>query len=155
MGDIITMRRKLGTAISFAILTMAASALGGCQTSCTGNPATDDLSCARQGLNSGRYAQDTQAMAITANRQTAIAADARLTAAVAQQSADTARANRAAVQRSVQQQNAELEQLRRELADSEQRLAGARSTSSSAEIEALESDVARLRRQIQALQTRS
>lgn len=42
---------------------MALSLLGGCVTSCTGDPRTDSLGCASSNLSSGRYAQDTSRLA--------------------------------------------------------------------------------------------
>ena len=55
---------------------VALSLLGGCVTSCTGDPRTDSLGCASSNLSSGRYAQDTNRLA-----QYAIAQEDRAVAA--------------------------------------------------------------------------
>jgi hypothetical protein len=62
---------------SIGMLALLTAPLGGCATSCTGDPRTDSLGCASANLSSGRYDRDTARLAMRAEHQQMRAADAR------------------------------------------------------------------------------
>ncbi|ODN70144.1 hypothetical protein [Methylobrevis pamukkalensis] len=134
--------RRLVLAAIAALL--APLAPGGC--SCTGNPATDSLSCAARNSGSGLYAHQTATLAGEASARRQAEQRERDRAEANRRAARELGAVRVSAERQVADQRRDLDRLRRERDAARDRLtllqAGGPDTAT--EVARLESDIARL-----------
>lgn len=133
------------------LLAVTGLVAAGCQSTCTGDPRTDNLYCAHSGLSSGAYYHRTQSLRIAADQRLLASERAASGVANAQQAAAANRSHVRSLETQAGEQRAELAHLQGELARAETRLAEMRAGGSQGEIADLERQIAELRRQINSL----
>ena len=167
--------RKTIPFFSVGLLSLASLSLGGCVTSCTGDPRTDSLGCASSNLSSGRYDRDTARLAArAANDMDRADATRRTSASLSRDRADLQaeagrlRAALSSADQAVAEARSALVRARAdgrgsgsELAQLSERLESVQSKRSRAqnsglenEVAALDQDVARLRQMVVTLSGR-
>lgn len=146
------MRGQLRGLTILGCLAGAALALGSCQSSCSGDPHTDDLFCAQAGLSSGRYAQETSRLSGAANDRAAAASAMKTRSERARAEAQASKRQAAGLAGRKAAQDRELAGLQGELAGLNRQLAAARDAGrSSADTQALEGQIRKLKADIARL----